>query len=57
VTLTTLRPCYLCKRDFEHDGTYRLLAWYDGRVVGICDDCWEKGDVEETLDMTEDDDD
>jgi hypothetical protein len=59
VTLTTLRPCYLCKRDVKDD-CYVRVSWPDGLVHDVCDDCIAKADEgepwDERLDMTTEDD-
>ena len=46
--------CWLCKRaePIKH-GTYVRVV-FDGDVVDVCDDCLEKADVTETLDMGDD---
>ena len=55
--LVTLHACFLCRRDAPiRNGTYVRVGWPDGTVKDICDDCFEKADVEERLDMSEDDD-
>lgn len=47
--------CWICKRR-ESDVNVSLA---DGRIVGVCPTCWERGqdDVRIPLDMEEDDDD
>lgn len=56
MTLVTLRACVLCHRDAPiRYGTYRRVSWPDGSVRELCDDCFEKADVTETLDMSEGD--
>lgn len=55
--VTLADSCFLCKRsDPIKHGTYVRVSWPDGSVKDICDDCFEKADVVETLDMTEDSD-
>ena len=55
VDLVTLGDgCFLCHRsDPIKHGTYVRVSWPDGSVKDICDDCYQKADVDETLDYTE----
>lgn len=52
------RACYLCHRtDPIRYGTFVRVAWPDGFVRDVCDDCWSKNEGhDEVLDMEEGDD-
>jgi len=43
--------CFLCHRDVT-DGCYRNVDYGD-RLERICDECWQRADIIEYLDMTE----